>query len=715
MSFSFSQPWLLLGLVATTLPLLVHLLFRPKPRPLPFGPMAFVLKSLQHAASLWRLRRWLVYLLRTLLLLALALAFARPWLAQNTSAAAALQGEAATALVLDASFSMRYALGKHTAFEVAKTQALKTLEALLETEPATVVLCDGVQRPPPPPPSLDKAFWRRYLQEARPSFLPSTLNSCMETAMQLLQESPLQAKRLVVLSDFARHALHMSVAPPHVRGADAEARLPWVVLHPVYEGKEAPQNRALLSLEAQSAEGEAGLFHFVAAVHNFGPKPQKDVELQLRVGGQVVAKAFVELPAHGSARKTLSAQLAPHASYEVEARLAADGLPEDDGQTLWLRLHRAQRLLLVDGAPAADRQASKAYFVELALGQLGQARLALRDSQAAWREALHPYTAVFLLNVAPPPPEAVAALKAFVHAGGGLWLSLGNNVQTPAQLEAWNQALGELLPRPLRWVKETAGPAATPKAPGATTRIAHVENAHPLLQPFKGEGLEGLLSARFFRHALLEARAPNPQPLEVLLRLEDGAPLLVAHSLGKGRILTFVSSADREWNDLPLRTAFVPLLQRSAQWLSGSLLNEEVPTALLGQSLRLAAPQPVYVGPHGEALRAEPEGAEFVRLGPLNAPGLWWPQGRTQEAMPLLVKPLPQESDLALLDMAEVRAWFGNPHMAEGGSQRQRPLWSALLLLGALALCAEMWLSTDKNARGQKTRRQASTQERVHP
>ena len=692
MNVFFSQPWLLVGLLAAALPFLVHLFFRQKPRPLPFGPMAFVLKSLQGTASLWRLRRLLVYLLRALLLVALALAFARPWLSKNAAAAAALQGEAATALVLDASFSMRYAQGKQTAFEVARSQALKTLDALSEAEPLTVVLCDGKQALSLPP-SYDKAFWRRYLQEARPGFLHATLNSCMETAMQLLQESPLEAKRLVVLSDFARHALHMSVAPPQVRDAQGEMRLPWVVLQPVYEGKEAPQNRALVSLEAESAGGEAGLFHFVATVQNFGPRPQKDVELQLRLQGQVVAKAFVDLAAHGSARKTLSLKLEPNADHEVEVRMVADGLPEDDGQSLWLRLHQEQRLLLVDGAPAADRQASESYFAELALAQLPQVRLAVRDTQAAWKENFSLYTAVFLLNVPPPPLEVAAALKAFVEAGGGLWLSLGDNIQQAAQLEAWNQAMGELLPRPLRWTKGS-GPSPTgAKAPGAFARIAQAESAHPLLQPFVGEGLEGLLSARFFRHALLETRAQNPKPMEVLLRLDDGAPLLVAHRLGKGQVLTFASSADRDWNDLPLRTAFVPLLQRSAEWLSGSLLRKPVPTALVGQSLRLGAPQPAYVGPQGEELKPEADGAEHIKLGPLSSPGLWWPKGGAKEAMPLVAKPLPQESDLSLLDMAEVRAWFGNPNIAEGGGARQRPLWAVFLVLAALALLLETWLS----------------------
>ncbi|MCL2178241.1 MAG: BatA and WFA domain-containing protein [Proteobacteria bacterium] len=673
MSLLFSQPWMLLGLMAAALPLLVYRFLRPKPLPRPFGPMAFVLSSLQRTTSLWRLRRLLIYILRALLVLALALALARPWLDKGATAAAALQGEAATALVLDASFSMRYADGKQ-AFEVAKSRALEVVEALSEAEAFTVVLCDG-RHTPTPPLSHEKAFWRRYLQEARPSFLPAVLNNCMETAVQLLQQNPMEAKRLVVVSDFARHTLHMSVPPPQLRDANGDMRLPWVVLHAVHEGQKPPQNRALLSLEAEGAE-EGGRFAFVATVQNFGPVPQKDVELELRVNGQNVARGLVDLAAYGSARKTLSAPLAPNIGHEVEIRLAGDALPEDDAQTLWLRPRGELRVLLIDGAPSADRQADEAYFVELALAQLPQARVVLRDSQAAWRENLSHYSVVFMLNTPPPPKEATTALKAFVEAGGGLWVSLGDNLQ----LEAWNQAMAAFLPRPLRWLKGTSAKISPPQSP------------HPVLQPFIGEGLEGLLAARFSRYALLEAHAEEAKPMEVLLRLDEGAPLLVAHALGRGQVLTYASSADRDWNDLPLRTAFLPLIQRSAQWLSNSLLDKEVPTTTVGQTIRLPSPQSTYIGPNGEEVEPEPDGADYVQLGPLSAPGLWWPKGRGEQAVPVWAKPLVQESDLALLEMDEVRAWFGNPHIAEAGGERRRPLWTVLLFLGFVVFCAELWL-----------------------
>jgi len=53
--------------------------------------------------------------------------------------------------------------------------------------------------------------------------------------------------------------------------------------------------------------------------------------------------------------------------------------------------------------------------------------------------------------------------------------------------------------------------------------------------------------------------------------------------LGRGRLLLFTSSLDREWNDLPVQPVFVPFIAGLGSYLSGNigLINE----ARLGSSL----------------------------------------------------------------------------------------------------------------------------------
>src|SRR5688500_2471188 len=102
---SFGNPWMLLGALAALIPLLVHLFDRRRPRPHPFPPISFVLRSQKRTASRLKLKRLILYCLRTLILLAIPVALARPEL-RRAGTVALSRGPAATSIVVDASLSM---------------------------------------------------------------------------------------------------------------------------------------------------------------------------------------------------------------------------------------------------------------------------------------------------------------------------------------------------------------------------------------------------------------------------------------------------------------------------------------------------------------------------------------------------------------------------------------------------------------------------------
>lgn len=108
---TFGQPWFLLGTLAALIPLLVHLFDRRRPREVPFAALDFVLRSQKRTASRLRLKRLLLYLLRTLLLLAVPIALAKPSFA-TADAALIRHGVAATAIVLDTSLALRWSDGR---------------------------------------------------------------------------------------------------------------------------------------------------------------------------------------------------------------------------------------------------------------------------------------------------------------------------------------------------------------------------------------------------------------------------------------------------------------------------------------------------------------------------------------------------------------------------------------------------------------------------
>ncbi len=66
------------------------------------------------------------------------------------------------------------------------------------------------------------------------------------------------------------------------------------------------------------------------------------------------------------------------------------------------------------------------------------------------------------------------------------------------------------------------------------------------------------------------AAAVDPDQARVIARLTDGTPLLMEKQIGEGHVLLFASGLDNLTNDLPVRPAFVPFVDRTARYLSGS-------------------------------------------------------------------------------------------------------------------------------------------------
>jgi hypothetical protein len=66
------------------------------------------------------------------------------------------------------------------------------------------------------------------------------------------------------------------------------------------------------------------------------------------------------------------------------------------------------------------------------------------------------------------------------------------------------------------------------------------------------------------------ATAVDEQGARVVVRLQDGTPLLLEKPAGEGRVLVFASGFDNLTNDLPLHPVFVALAERIVRHLSGN-------------------------------------------------------------------------------------------------------------------------------------------------
>ena len=739
----FESPWMLLGLAAAAVPVALHLLHRRHARRVPFAALEFLLASDKRLARRMRLKQLVVLALRVALVAALALALAKPYVARDTADDGALARPGLVALVLDDSASMnaRPADGSESLLDRALARERALTEAAGPQTRVAIVTAARPARARTPMATLDRAQLARALAHVHPTGRSGDLQGALRAAERALSAAaadldpgaaPLP-QEILVLSDQSAHAWAQTTTPWAARPGPAVRLVD--LRHDDDLG-----NQAVLDVDYDAVARRA-----LVEVGNFSSDAR---QLQVTVTVDE-ASATQSLTVPAGARRTAEFTVPPGAGGEGlgRAQVSPGGaLAADDQRFFKAQRTAGLRVGLVDGAPRDVSYLDEIFFLDAALRHAdadGGARvtpvwLAPRDLATT---DLSSFDAVVLANAPPLPRDQALALRDYVEAGGGLLLTCGDNADVrvdgsaPGPPPAANaratgsRGLMGLAPLPLRSVKTVAAR----DDPAAALRALHVGRlapGHPLTEDLRtmlggtGGDAGGLGAARIYSYCLLDAQA-RPG-VEVLAQLTNGAPLLVARAQGRGRVLQWTTTIDRDWTDLPLRPIFVGLADRMVLWLAGRLSGPawaggrgQRRGLRVGDALHAVPPPgdgPLELEAPDGAKRAvtEPPAGEPAALGRAELAGFYTLRRSSVSGGPpiapviLSVNGDPAESDLALADLEAVRVALAGaaPGRSPGprGAQvsharrgqdpaQRRGVWGGLLLALFALLATEGWVA----------------------
>jgi hypothetical protein len=217
-------------------------------------------------------------------------------------------------------------------------------------------------------------------------------------------------------------------------------------------------------------------------------------------------------------------------------------------------------VLLLDG------RSSPFLTSALAIGDAPAFDVVTRTPSRATAGELAGRRLLILADGAFPSGIGAARLMQFVEQGGGLIVALGDQLNA----RSWPAAARALIPGAIRPATDRIG------ANGAV--LGALDAQHPALALLSGPRAGDLSAARFYKYRAVDTTAG------VLARFDDGTAALTEHAVGRGRVLTFGSTFDGLWNDLPRQPAFLPLVQQLARY---SASWRDAPRALeIGASVR---------------------------------------------------------------------------------------------------------------------------------
>ena len=690
-TLSFLQPAFLFGALAIAIPILIHLISRRRAIRWPFAAMEFLLRSHRKVARRLKIKQFLLLLLRCLLIAGLAFAFAKPFLQRAQGSTPAQP--AAYVIILDDSMSMRYQESPKGAslFSAARQQIERWIQRNLRAEDR-IALLRATQRPqsdglPDEQPeqielTFEKAAILDKLRRWKPSYARSDLPAAILRAQGILQKQQTLRPHILLFSDLAQHN---QVAFP--KSLDQSIALRFFPIRPA----KAPTNAAVLEIQIEPAP-YAGLdaYQFTVFVRNLSPTPLVDLPLTLHLNETDRSKGFLSIPPWQIAQKRFVLQLPKAGIYAGYAAIRPDGLDADDRYYFAIRTRKRPAILVVNGDSRPINYLDEVFYLQTAL----------RDEQLAFQVDLRSiaaslpppsrYDVVILANVEKIPFAWKEQLTAFVKGGGGLLLTMGEQIRP----DDYNQIFAELLPRPLRSV---ALAAQRPDGTGFALQrsFGDVHASHPIFRAMYKDGVV-FQSARASKLMLVETQAQKDDPSEILWRLDNGLPILLERKIAKGRVMLLTTSIDRDWTDLPIRPFFQPWIQRLVTYLAGGARFHRAPSLLINERHNLRPPENStslqLLPPQSTAkisLRPHEQGFLFDHA---TKPGIYRFErdGKPLDLLPLCVNTDSLESDLRPLPDATLQQ-SGEIQRSTAGSlfQQSERLWPFILLLLILFFFSE--------------------------
>ena len=651
-------PWFLAGTVLAGLPIYIHLLRKHSTTPQPFSSLMFFERRTQSSIKHRRLRYLLLLSLRLAVLLFLILAFANPFINRS---AASMSSDKLLLLVLDNSFSMR--AGSRLAD--ARREALTVLDSKRPGDHAQVMAL-GSQLHVLTEPTVDSGSLRAAVAsvapgDARASFgeLASVLRSMVESV-----RTPIE---LHLFSDMQRSAMAANfqemVLPPSVT----------LVLHPVV--KDAVPNWAVEGVNAPGEVWDPKKTRVQAVVAGYHTAAATRT-VSLVVNGKTVATRTVEVPANGRASVAFETLDVPYGFSRCAVKIdSADTLPADDASLFAVQRSDPRRVLFVH--EAGDTR-SPLYF-RSALVSAAESAFAVENVNVDQTGNLQPskYSFVVLSDVLSLPSTFENALVSYVKGGGNVLIALG----TAGARRPRVPVIGNNILEARNYSREGQ----------RFLNVGEADAAHPSVE--KADHWAGVKF--YFAVKVDDANS------RVVVRLSDQTPLLLEKNIGEGRALLLTSGLDNLTNDFPLDPVFVPFIDQTARYLSGTesrASSRMVDSFLQLRSAKEQAISVEVVDPAGKRPLSlkEASSAQTYQLTDAGFYQLRLANGREDLVG---VNPDPRESNLDVIPDDVMALWRGNtrgqPAQAAAADvpdpvqKKPFPVWWYVMLVVLAAAIAE--------------------------
>jgi hypothetical protein len=407
--------------------------------------------------------------------------------------------------------------------------------------------------------------------------------------------------------------------------------------------------------------------------------PEATRTVSLVVNGKTIATKKIAVPANGRATVEFDSLDVPYGFSRCEIRIdSADALPGDDATLFAVERSDPEQVLFLHDA--TDTR-SPLYF-GAALAASAQSAFTMESVPVLQAGAVQfsKYAFVVLSDPGSLPASIENDLSQYVRTGGSVLIAAGTSLGRRARIPIFGANILRA-----RYYSSDGGSYLT---------VGDTDPSYPSIA--KADRWSGV---KFYY-----ATQVDDSGSRVVARLADHTPLLIEKTIGEGRVLLLASGFDNLTNDFPLHPQFVPFVEQTAFYLSGTERRSGSRAVDSFVELRSAKEQAVgveVIDPDGRRPLSLKDAATAQSFQ-LTRAGFYQFRLANGRQDVVGVNPDRRESDLAVMTPDVQSLWSGNagtqPEHAvvadEAPDKNTRfPLWWYVMLFALAVALAESWVA----------------------
>lgn len=583
---NFLSPGLLFGLLAASIPILIHLLNLRKLKKIDFSTLHFLKLIEKQKVRRVKLIQWLLMALRVLIIAMLVLGFSRPVIQDVRIPGFTSASKTSAVIIIDDSFSMEVVDGRGSYFNQVKNGVNLILSGLKEGDDVSIIFTSE-SYPELSSPSADFSNLKKLISQIEPGFQTGMLNSAILKAASIIGESENLNKELYIFSDFQKSTLGNEKEFTDV-SALLDSRVKTRLFN--FNSKEVV-NSAVTAVKVNNQVFEPGKdISVTATIRNYSEDDVNNGLVSLFVNGERGAQKSYNLASGKITDVTLSARVDKPGFSEIRVEIDEDDLKADNSRFASIYLPYEFKVVLLG-------KASDLKFINAAIEAGSFAgNMQIITKEISQTGSLDFNEINMVITSGSGSGGDLSKLKEYVKQGGGIMLFPGENT-TLAEYSSLLSSFGVVAPSEMK--KDAKA------LPGKFTSIRF---EHPLLREiFQTQYGNSVESPELFTYF----RLPSGSGTDVI-SLSDGGSFLKETRFGKGKVITSAAAAVIPAGNFPVIPIFAPLIYRSLFYLASqepageeSLIGEQIlipGKKTGGGSIELAAP-----GEAGYVLQTSPD------------------------------------------------------------------------------------------------------------